>query len=116
MLQTLKEIKGILNKLTPEKFEILSKQLIQLVTNKEVLHTTITMLFETAVAQPSFVAVYADFAASLSQVRPMPSACCSSAKTCYHRQIVPYSCAALQAPMNPRKLLVMLLAARFVHA
>ena len=81
MLQTLKEIKGILNKLTPEKFEILSKQLIQLVTNKEVLHTTITMLFETAVAQPSFVAVYADLAASLSQVRPMPSACCSSTKT-----------------------------------
>lgn len=64
-------MKGILNKLTPEKFDILSKQLIQLVTNKEVLHTTITMLFETAVAQPAFVTVYTDLASNLSQVRSL---------------------------------------------
>ena len=72
MMQSLREVKGILNKLTPEKFDNLSKQLIQLVTNKEVLETTITMLFETAVAQPSFVRVYADLAASLSQVCVLP--------------------------------------------
>jgi len=67
----MKAIKGILNKLTPEKFEILSKQLLQLVTNSDSLHGTITLIFENAVAQPTFVAVYADLCDSLSKV-PYP--------------------------------------------
>ena len=73
--QTMKEIKGILNKLTPEKFDILSKQLLQLVTNSETLHGTITLIFENAVAQPTFVAVYADLCDSLSKgpLFPPPS-------------------------------------------
>lgn len=66
--QSLKEVKGILNKLTPEKFDILSKQLLQLVTNSETLHGTINLIFENAVAQPTFVVVYADLCNSLAQV------------------------------------------------
>ena len=68
LLQSLKEVKGILNKLTPEKFDILSKQLLQLVTNSETLHGTINLIFENAVAQPTFVVVYADLCNSLAQV------------------------------------------------
>lgn len=71
LLQSLKEVKGILNKLTPEKFDILSKQLLQLVTNSETLHGTISLIFENAVAQPTFVAVYADLCNSLSMVCPL---------------------------------------------
>ena len=59
----------MLNKLTPEKFDILSKQLLQLVTNSETLHGTINLIFENAVAQPTFVVVYADLCNSLAQVR-----------------------------------------------
>ena len=76
-LQTLKEVKGVLNKLTPEKFDILSKQLLQLVTNSETLHSTIALIFENAVAQPTFVAVYADLCNSpgrglISDHQPAP--------------------------------------------
>lgn len=69
-MQTLKEVKGVLNKLTPEKFDILSKQLLQLVTNSETLHGTIALIFENAVAQPTFVVVYADLCNSLAEVHP----------------------------------------------
>ena len=79
-LQTLKEVKGILNKLTPEKFDTLSAQLIQLVTNEEVLQSTITLIFENAVAQPTFVVVYADLCDRLSKVTALPGSkrtiCC----------------------------------------
>lgn len=71
-MQTLKEVKGILNKLTPEKFDLLSRQLLQLVTNTEVLQGTITLIFENAVAQPTFVAVYANLCDSLAKVLPVP--------------------------------------------
>ena len=73
LVQSLKEVKGILNKLTPEKFDILSKQLLQLVTNSETLHGTINLIFENAVAQPTFVVVYADLCNSLAQVIKLSS-------------------------------------------
>ena len=71
-------MKGILNKLTPEKFDILSKQLVQLVTNTDVLQSTITLIFENAVAQPTFVVVYADLCVRLAEVRAL--ACRSQSK------------------------------------
>ena len=74
-MQSLKEVKGILNKLTPEKFDILSQQLLQLVTNSETLHGTINLIFENAVAQPTFVVVYADLCNSLAQVGCPPLGC-----------------------------------------
>lgn len=68
--QALRKVKGILNKLTPEKFERLQGQLIPLVSSYEVLEGTIRMVFENAVAQPTFVAMYADLCAELDAVLP----------------------------------------------
>lgn len=65
-----KAVKGTLNKLTPEKFERLLQQLVDVVTSAEILHTTISLVFESAVAQPTFVAMYADLCDRLSKQLP----------------------------------------------
>lgn len=49
--QALKQVKGVLNKLTPEKFERLLEQLLDAVKSVEVLRGLITLIFENAVAQ-----------------------------------------------------------------
>ena len=61
-------MKGVLNKLTPEKFDRLLVQLLDQVTSAEVLHGTISLVFENAVAQPTFVEMYANLCESLSKV------------------------------------------------
>lgn len=66
----LKKIKGILNKLTPEKFERLLVQMVELVVSAEVLHGSITYIFENAVAQPTFVQMYAELCEQLSKALP----------------------------------------------
>jgi hypothetical protein len=66
----LRKVKGILNKLTPEKFERLLSQLIPLVSSYETLQGTIHQVFENAVAQPTFVAMYADLCAELDAALP----------------------------------------------
>ena len=68
--QSLRKVKGILNKLTPEKFERLLSQLIPLISSYEVLQDTIVQVFENAVAQPTFVAMYADLCAELDAALP----------------------------------------------
>ncbi|KAI3428363.1 hypothetical protein D9Q98_006743 [Chlorella vulgaris] len=68
--QTLRKVKGILNKLTPEKFERLLSQLIPMVSGYEVLQGTIHQVFENAVQQPTFVAMYADLCRELDAVLP----------------------------------------------
>ena len=68
--QGLRKMKGILNKLTPEKFERLLGQLIPLITSHEVLEGTIMMVFENAVVQPTFVAMYANLCAELDSILP----------------------------------------------
>ena len=49
--QALKAVKGVLNKLTPEKFERLLQQLLDAVKSVAVLRGLITLIFENAVAQ-----------------------------------------------------------------
>ena len=49
--QALKQVKGVLNKLTPEKFDRLLEQLLDAVKSVEVLRGLITLIFENAVAQ-----------------------------------------------------------------
>lgn len=66
----MRQIKGILNKLTPEKFDRLLNQLLEVVTTAEILKHTIAMVFENAVAQPTFVAMYADLCLQLSKELP----------------------------------------------
>ena len=51
LVQALKQVKGVLNKLTPEKFDRLLKQLLDAVKSVEVLRGLITLVFENAVAQ-----------------------------------------------------------------
>jgi translation initiation factor 4G len=63
-------VKGILNKLTPEKFERLLDQLLSVITTADILKHTITLVFENAVAQPTFCAMYADLCLSLSKELP----------------------------------------------
>ena len=95
-MQATKAVKGTLNKLTPEKFERLLQQLVDVVTSAEILHTTISLVFESAVAQPTFVAMYADLCDRLSKVchaRPFfekssKVACC----VCQHTLGWPRAC------------------------
>ncbi|KAF8054978.1 eukaryotic translation initiation factor isoform 4G-2 [Scenedesmus sp. PABB004] len=68
--RALRSVKGILNKLTPEKFERLLNQLLEVVTTADVLKHTIALVFENAVAQPTFCAMYADLCLSLSKELP----------------------------------------------
>lgn len=68
--RSIRQVKGILNKLTPEKFDRLLNQLLEVVTTAQILQTTITMTFENAVAQPTFVAMYAELCLRLSQELP----------------------------------------------
>jgi translation initiation factor 4G len=47
----IKLIKGVLNKLTPEKFEKLVTQVLDVVTTANILKETIRLVFENAVVQ-----------------------------------------------------------------
>jgi len=66
----LKAVKGILNKLTPDNFDRLSGQLARLVTSPAILRGTIACLFENAVAQPTFVSLYANLCDHLAAAVP----------------------------------------------
>ena len=68
LMQAVRAVKGILNKLTPEKFDVLLEQLKSTITNTEILHSSISLVFENAVAQPTFVKMYADLCDRLSKV------------------------------------------------
>lgn len=76
-LQAVRQIKGILNKLTPENFDRLLQQILDIVNDAELLHATIKLVFENAVAQPTFSFMYAQFCAESSKVPPasLISAC-----------------------------------------
>lgn len=69
-MQALKVVKGILNKLTPEKFERLVGQLIEQVKSVDVLKGLIGLIFENAVEQPTFVAMYAELGQTLAEQLP----------------------------------------------
>jgi translation initiation factor 4G len=68
--RALRTIKGVLNKLTPEKFERLLEQLLGVIDSAAALQAAITNVFENAVAQPTFCAMYADLCLRLSRELP----------------------------------------------
>mmetsp|Transcript_38895 Transcript_38895/g.86508 ORF Transcript_38895/g.86508 Transcript_38895/m.86508 type:complete len:781 (+) Transcript_38895:79-2421(+) len=68
--RALRQIKGILNKLTPEKFERLLQQLLVVITTADILKQTITLVFENAVEQPTYCAMYAELCLRLSKELP----------------------------------------------
>ena len=52
--RSIRQIKGILNKLTPEKFDRLLQQLLGAITTADTLRSTIALVFENAVEQPTY--------------------------------------------------------------
>jgi hypothetical protein len=65
-----RQVKGILNKLTPEKFERLLQQLLGVITTADVLKSTIATVFENAVEQPTYCAMYAELCQELAKELP----------------------------------------------
>eukprot|EP01064_Diplonema_japonicum_P015099 TRINITY_DN2286_c0_g1_i1.p1 TRINITY_DN2286_c0_g1~~TRINITY_DN2286_c0_g1_i1.p1 ORF type:complete len:757 (+),score=178.06 TRINITY_DN2286_c0_g1_i1:69-2273(+) len=67
----MKVVHGILNKLTPEKYDTLSRRLtdpnIGITSNGEYMNITIKLIFDRAVVQPSFCEMYADLSRLISK-------------------------------------------------
>jgi len=69
--KVLKAVKGILNKLTPEKFDLLKGQLIEAgITTADILKDVITLIFEKAVFEPTFCQMYAQLCFELNESLP----------------------------------------------
>ncbi|CAN1328632.1 Eukaryotic translation initiation factor isoform 4G-1, partial [Linum perenne] len=73
--RVLKTVKGILNKLTPEKFDLLKGQLIDSgITSADILKGVISLIFEKAVLEPTFCPMYAQLCSDLNEkLPPFPS-------------------------------------------
>ncbi|CAN4113254.1 unnamed protein product [Withania somnifera] len=73
--RVLKTVKGILNKLTPEKFDILKGQLIDSgITSADILKGVISLIFDKAVLEPTFCPMYAQLCSDLNEkLPPFPS-------------------------------------------
>ncbi|XP_004291969.1 PREDICTED: eukaryotic translation initiation factor isoform 4G-1-like [Fragaria vesca subsp. vesca] len=73
--RVLKTVKGILNKLTPEKFEVLKGQLIDSgITTPDILKDVIFLIFDKAVLEPTFCPMYALLCADLNaKLPPFPA-------------------------------------------
>ncbi|XP_027358510.1 eukaryotic translation initiation factor-like isoform X1 [Abrus precatorius] len=73
--RVLKTVKGILNKLTPEKFDVLKGQLIDSgITSADILKDVISLIFDKAVLEPTFCPMYAQLCSDLNEkLPPFPS-------------------------------------------
>ncbi|KAI6682471.1 hypothetical protein NL676_036352 [Syzygium grande] len=73
--RVLKTVKGILNKLTPEKFDLLKGQLIDSgITTADILKGVIQLIFEKSVLEPTFCPMYARLCSDLNErLPPFPS-------------------------------------------
>ncbi|EPS69198.1 hypothetical protein M569_05568, partial [Genlisea aurea] len=73
--RVLKTVKGILNKLTPEKFDLLKDQLIESgITSADILKGVISLIFDKAVLEPTFCPMYAMLCSDLNEkLPPFPS-------------------------------------------
>eukprot|EP00197_Chlamydomonas_leiostraca_P005573 CAMPEP_0202868122 /NCGR_PEP_ID=MMETSP1391-20130828/10244_1 /ASSEMBLY_ACC=CAM_ASM_000867 /TAXON_ID=1034604 /ORGANISM="Chlamydomonas leiostraca, Strain SAG 11-49" /LENGTH=750 /DNA_ID=CAMNT_0049548243 /DNA_START=115 /DNA_END=2367 /DNA_ORIENTATION=+ len=90
--RSIRQVKGVLNKLTPEKFERLLQQLLEVITTADVLKHTITLVFENAVEQPTYCAMYADLCLHLSKELPSFPPPAGSDKPVAFRQILLNTC------------------------
>ena len=64
-----KFVNGVLNKLTPEKYEALSEQLVgkdEILNTEEAMNLTIQLIFDRAANQPSFCEMYASLSKRMS--------------------------------------------------
>ena len=69
--KTTRAIKGILNKITPEKFDRLMEQLLECgIDDAATLAETISIVFDKAIWEPGFCGMYADVCLRLSKELP----------------------------------------------
>ncbi|KAL6984926.1 Eukaryotic translation initiation factor isoform 4G-1 [Sarracenia purpurea var. burkii] len=69
--RVLKTVKGILNKLTPEKFDLLKGQLIDSgITTVDILKGVISLIFDKALLEPTFCPMYAQLCSDLNEKLP----------------------------------------------
>ncbi|KAK9697431.1 hypothetical protein RND81_08G037100 [Saponaria officinalis] len=69
--RVLKTVKGILNKLTPEKYDLLKGQLIESgITSADILKGVISLIFDKAVLEPTFCPMYALLCSDLNEKLP----------------------------------------------
>ncbi|KAK9141493.1 hypothetical protein Syun_010893 [Stephania yunnanensis] len=69
--RVLKTVKGVLNKLTPEKFDLLKGQLIDSgITTADILTGVISLIFDKAVLEPTFCPMYALLCSDLNEKLP----------------------------------------------
>ncbi|BAB08857.1 eukaryotic initiation factor 4, eIF4-like protein [Arabidopsis thaliana] len=69
--RVLKTVKGILNKLTPEKYDLLKGQLIESgITSADILKGVITLIFDKAVLEPTFCPMYAKLCSDINDQLP----------------------------------------------
>lgn len=69
--KVLRTVKGILNKLTPEKFNVLVEQLLNAgIESAEILKGVISLVFDKAVLEPTFCSMYAEMCVFLSKALP----------------------------------------------
>ena len=69
--KTTRAIKGILNKITPEKFDRLMEQLLECgIDDADTLGETISIVFDKAIWEPGFCSMYADVCLRLSKELP----------------------------------------------
>ncbi|KAM0911702.1 hypothetical protein ACQ4PT_013308 [Festuca glaucescens] len=64
-------VKGILDNLTPEKFDLIKDQLIEAgITREDILEDVITVMFEKAVSEPTFCPMYAQLCSYVNMKLP----------------------------------------------
>ncbi|ORX55356.1 hypothetical protein BCR36DRAFT_281579 [Piromyces finnis] len=69
--QIFRKVKGILNKLTYEHFNSLSKQIIEIgITDEAILEGVINLVFDKALDEPNFGSLYAELCKSISDELP----------------------------------------------
>ncbi|KAJ7560639.1 hypothetical protein O6H91_04G138100 [Diphasiastrum complanatum] len=86
-------VKGILNKLTPEKYEILLEQLLQSgINSAEILQGVISLIFDKAVLEPTFCPMYSELCVRLSNALPEFPATEPNEKSITFRRILLNTC------------------------
>ena len=91
--KTTRAIKGILNKITPEKFDRLMEQLLELgIDDADTLGETISIVFDKAIWEPGFCSMYADVCLRLSKELPEFPAEAAGGKPTTFRRILLNTC------------------------
>lgn len=88
-----KRLRSILNKLTPQKFQELMKQVTELsIDTEERLKGAIDLIFEKAISEPNFSVAYANMCRCLMGVRRAARAVHSDDDSCFEPRVWATEC------------------------